>query len=493
MKRSYNLFLGLLVCIAIFFSGCKKGLEQQPISAISNASFWKTENDAKAVLTGMYIKLRNQTNQSIFLLGEGRAETLERGTAGTLNYEVYYENSLTSSSITLVSWGDIYSIINHANLLLKYVPGIPFSSESTKNDILAQAYTMRAYVYFVMTRSWGALPLRTESIEGYDSQTVQIERSSQADVFALIKSDLDKALQLFPTNNFTTGRNTWNKPAANALKAEVYLWTGKLLNGGATDFTTALNACTAAQTADVMLLSDYAGIFSNKGNKEVLMSVFYEPINAVNNFFQFGSISAPQYTGLVVDAATQAAFGSPPGENNVYSPSALVRNQFTADDKRKNATFLDIYAKNAAGVFVYNASIFMKGRGTVQAGIRYFTDDVILYRYADLVLMKAEAKNALNQDPSAEMNLVRQRAYGADFAVHTFVPGTKVQNDNAILKERLFELAFEGKRWWDLVRFGKAFELVPALKGKSDPNLLLFPIHIATLSGEPKIKQNPGY
>src|SRR5690606_14301315 len=98
--------------------------------------------------------------------------------------------------------------------------------------------------------------------------------------------------------------------------------------------------------------------------------------------------------------------------------------------------------------------------------VRIFTDDVVIYRYADLLLMKAEAKNALGQDPSDEMNEIRRRAYRDKFAEHIFVNGTKEENDEAILQERLFELTFEAKRWWDLIRFGKAFEKVPSLQGR---------------------------
>lgn len=92
-----------------------------------------------------------------------------------------------------------------------------------------------------------------------------------------------------------------------------------------------------------------------------------------------------------------------------------------------------------------------------------FLDDVIIYRYADVLLMKAEAKNALGVDPSFELNQVRKRAYGTKYSGYELVSNSKEANDNAILKKRLFELAFEGKRWWDLVRFGKAFQLISSL------------------------------
>src|SRR5699024_1438747 len=136
----------------------------------------------------------------------------------------------------------------------------------------------------------------------------------------------------------------------------------------------------------------------------------------------------------------------------------------------------------------------VKFKGTVDGGARLFLDDVILYRYADILLMIAEAKNALGQDPSAEINQVRRRAYGSDYSDHVFVSGSKEANNEAILQERLRELAFEGKRWWDLVRFGKAFELVPSLQdNQGDEYLLLWPIPESTLSHNNKIEQNPGY
>ncbi|MDP2336058.1 MAG: RagB/SusD family nutrient uptake outer membrane protein, partial [Bacteroidota bacterium] len=121
-------------------------------------------------------------------------------------------------------------------------------------------------------------------------------------------------------------------------------------------------------------------------------------------------------------------------------------------------------------------------------------DDYVIYRYGDILLMKAEAKNALGQDPSADINKVRQRAYGTNYPQFVFVNGTKAQNDDLILKERLLETAFEGHYWWDLLRFGKAFELVPSLQSQVGKDyLLLFPIVQSTLSIEPKVKQNPGY
>lgn len=491
MNRFYTLCAGLALLIGP--ASCTNDLNLDPTSSITSASYWKTESDASGALYGMYVKLRNEASFSIYALGELRSETTTYGLAGSGGYERFYENTLDATTPGY-SWQGLFSVVNAANLLIKYVPGIQFSSNDSKNNILAQAYTMRAFTYYLMTRTWGDVPLRTNPIEGYDAETAQIGRTPAADIFALIKSDLDQALKLYPANTFQTGRAVWSKPAANALKADVYLWTAKLRNGGQTDLTTALDACNAVQTADVALLPSFAGVFdyANKGNREVLMAIRYEPLVAVDNYYFNGYMSA-QSNPANTDAATKAIIGQP-GGNNIWSPSVLVRNQFTTDDQRRAATFLDINVTNTAGAVVPFGSIIVKGDGVVQNGIRYFADDILLYRYADVLLMKAEAKNALGQDPSPEINLVRQRAYGTAFASRTYVNGTKDANDAAILKERLLELAFEGKRWWDLLRFGKAFDLVPSLQTKKGQDyLLLYPIGTATISLEPKVTQNPGY
>lgn len=178
---------------------------------------------------------------------------------------------------------------------------------------------------------------------------------------------------------------------------------------------------------------------------------------------------------------------------NRWSPSEVVRNQFFEDDSRKDASFVEVMQEQN-GDTTYYASAVRKFRGFVDASGRNFVDDVILYRYADVLLMIAEAKNALGQDPSSEINEVRQRAYGENFSSYQFVNGSQENNDQEILQERLLELAFEGKRWWDLVRFGKAFDLVPSLQNRQgDQHLLLWPIPQSSMSLNGDLEQNPGY
>jgi hypothetical protein len=493
MKLLPKLFSGLLLGMLLSTSSCTDQLDLDPTSVITNASFWKTEDDAKGGLAGMYVKLRNEAMLDLYIYGESRSEVMQKSLAGTLDYDRFYLNNVSSAG-TAPDWIGLYSAVNAANLILKYVPGITFKAESVKNTTLAQAYAMRAYLYFVMVRTWGDLPLRTEPTEGYDPGSTFLERSPASAVFTLIKDDIEKAIELFPDNTFANGRSMWSKASVNALKADVFLWTAKRTGGGAADFTTASAACDEVAKADVALLADYSSLFkyTNKGSREILMSSGFRYLEATDNFFNniYMSVGALPASAEAVSKAIVGVSGG----NNVWEPTPLVRNQFSTDDQRRAGTFHEVYTTGTNGARNYFISVQLKGQGTVEGGVRYFVDDIILYRYADVLLMKAEAKNALGQDPSTEMNLIRQRAYGDKFNTYKFVNGTKEANDAAILKERLLELMLEGKRWWDLVRFGKAFEIVPSLQAqKGKDYLLLWPISSNVLSLEPKVKQNPGY
>jgi len=488
--KNRNIFI-LYIVVTTFITSCSDVLNVEPTSVITVNSFWQDEASVNGALAGSYVYLRNITRKDLYIYGEARSEMVGLGIVGEGGWSKYYDNTLSADDAG-PSWKNFYTLINSANLLIKYVPDIDFTSEANKNNILAQAYSMRAFAYFTMTKIWGDLVIHTDPIETADAEVTQKERSSQAEVFSLIKADLDMALQLFPTNDFPEGRNIWSKPAANALKGDVYLWTGKRQGGGKSDFEVALNAFNEVENSgQVRLLADYAQIhdFNNKGNDEIIMSSRYDEFESPENFYQEMHIigtAIPQN----IDQATRDAIGKlGSGSNNIIVITKLVRDQFVLDDTRRNATFFEI--NDTLGNYI--TTISQKCMGMENASTRKFLSDIVLYRYADILLMRAEVNNALGNDPTADINKVRRRAYRDNYSDHIFINGTQAENDDAILKERLLELALEGKRWWDLVRFDKAFELVPSLEGKSDEGLLLFPIGLDILSLEPKVKQNPGW
>ncbi|MCS2891035.1 RagB/SusD family nutrient uptake outer membrane protein [Parabacteroides faecis] len=486
MNKYSHLFICLFVLL--FGSSCGDLLNQKPVSSITNESFWTNESDATGVLTGAYIQLRSMTCDQLFTLGESRSEVVTKAVTGDI-YERYYKNTL-SQELPGPDWSTLYSTVNTANLLIKYIPRID-ATEMSRNNLLAEAYTLRAYLYFVLVRTWGGVPLRVEPTEGYNPETVQKGRATEEEVFRLIKEDLDNAIALYHDNTFWASRNRFSKPCANALKADVYLWTAKRCGGGNADLETALAACNEVQQADVMLLPNFGDLFeyNNKCNDEVIMSVANDIYDGGDNYFK------DNYSGIdgsSTDPVDGEVIGT--GTNGMaWTVSDLVKNQFMEDDSRKAPSFTDGLRGGENGEIEYPALI-RKGRGIVQNGHRYFRNDFVLYRLADVLLMKAEAKNALGQDPSEEMNLIRKRAYGDNFEKHIFVSRSKELNDEEILKERLLELVFEGKRWWDLVRFGKAFDIVPSLNNKKgQDHMLLWPLSLNVLTREPQVGQTPGW
>lgn len=494
MKRNnISILLGIaFIFINLLFS-CSDDLNQTPISQISSGSFWNTEEDANGGLYGMYVRFRSEAATNFFLWGEARSENQVESFGISTWHNFIFKNTLDRNQSGPI-WREMYTVIHQTNLLIKYLPDIEFSSETKKNNYLAQAYTMRAFIYFTLTKTWGDLPLVTEPTEGYNPDMLHRGRMSQTEIFDQIKKDLDQAISLYPDNNFPSGRNSWSKPAANTLKADVYLWTAKRLKEGNDDLNIALEALNEAEKGDLELLDDFSNVFdyNNKGNKEIVMSAIFKELESSETIFKEMYISGVNVP-TNIDDETKEAIGAE-GGFLYWEIAPHVRTQFSDDDQRKKSTFIEIYTLDDQQNKTFYAAVPCKFNGLISGGVRRFYDDVVIYRYADILLMKSEIKNALGQDPSAEMNQIRKRAYGETYDDHIFVNTTKEENDKLILEERLLEFTLEGKYWWDLIRFNKTFELVPSLKNREkDQYLLLWPIAESTLTSEPAIVQNPGW
>src|SRR5690606_23486207 len=119
------------------------------VSSISGGSFWKTEDDANGALRGMYIRFRNVSASNLYIWGESRSMILKQSVGNDFTNIRFFNNTL-DATVAGPDWSSVYRVVNDANLILKYLPGINFKSESTKNRLMAEAYTMRAYCYFIM-------------------------------------------------------------------------------------------------------------------------------------------------------------------------------------------------------------------------------------------------------------------------------------------------------------------------------------------------------
>jgi hypothetical protein len=477
----------------VFASSCSKKLELTPNNLITANSFWKTEDDAKAAVNGMYARFRGEAAGNLYLWGGARSAELGAGIQASQGLENYYNNTLTRT-FAGPDWGGLYSVVQDANLILKNVPDIAITNADAKKTYLAQAYAMRAFTYFIMARTWGAVPIVKTPTENPVQKDYIVPRNTVQEVFTFIKEDIEAAIANYPNYNAIGNKANFSKPAVLALKADVNLWTAKVLNGGNADLSKALDALDSIPASASDLLPNFDDVFryANKGNKEVLFAVRFanieSPVENWNGLMFPGPNDLPSLANM--DGASKAAL-TPIG-NGVqggilrWQPSVQLKARFDAADKRRYGTFIEVFNVTTGAL---HSTAVSKYRGLIDGPIHKFYDDIVIYRWADVLLMRAEVKNVLGQDPTLELNRVRTRAGLPDYT-----NGSQAANDDAILQERLREFAFEGKAWWDIVRFGKAFTEIPSMaQYAGKPGYLLFPISEATISLNPKIEQNEAY
>lgn len=388
---------------------------------------------------------------------------------------------------------------------------------------LGQAYGLRAYIYFHLLRSWGDVIITTEPTLGSELDISHLDKAASpaSEVMDLIKKDIDASEKAFGGDySYKQGKCYWSKTATLMLKGEVYLWSGRQMGGGTGDYTVAKTALQdLQQNGNLKLQEKFTDVFSfnNKENSEMIFALhsgkeddfmMWRDYNWRNNM-----VPQREYMAGYCDE-TGTPFLEIPG----YNLQGLMRYQVKKDhylksfregDTRLKGTLKAVYKKHEDGTLEYIAPIQYKFQGTTLEGSneRSWYDDYPIYRYADALLLLAEAKALLGEDPSTEINAVRERAYGSEyFNAHkneVAYPNDKgsFYNDNpfeagdenvmeAILKERLREFFFEGKRWYDLRRFGKDYVLKYTTAQESR---LLWPINEGALTNNPALKQTPGY
>lgn len=509
-----KIFISILLggWMAMTFSACTKQLDLSPISSISDANFWKTPDQFDAFVAGLHARFRGH-NSAFQILGEMRSDIF--GTEpGYPNYpgtftgeatqgvERLWLQTLDLDNPGVSNFGGFYSNIVQLNLLIDKLNTTNIVTAANKSYYLGIAYGMRAFYYFQLYRTWGDVVIQTDPIYAVDISNLAKAASPATEVMALIKADIESSITNFGSvYTIRNNKSYWSKAATLMLKAEVYLWTS-YRGGGTGDATTALTALTDIQTnvPGLALQSSFANVFptTNRGNSEVIFASRYQLNEATESFIP--ASFTPQ-TSLIVnfhDSVGARQFNST-ADNWGGLLRATVKvstfRKFNDLDTRKWASIQPAYSKVGSN-YVMAGCFVKKEAGEQNAGSRSYTNDFIVYRYADLLLMIAEAKIILGQSPATEINLVRARAYGAAYnaAVQGY-PNQAIDSDPkaALLQERLFEFIFEGKRWYDLRRLGDSYVFANTTVLSSQAYKLLWPIDRSSLTNNRKLVQNPGY
>lgn len=478
MKKQFYIYT-LISCLVVFTS-CEKILDAPPVSSITNESYWKAEGDVTGYMTGINADFRNLMNTTLYF--EDRSDVFVLGLEGATS--TAWAQNLTSTNAP--NWINFYNLIHHCNLVLKYAPTITTGTSANINRAIAQAYFIRAHTYFSMIRIWGDVPIVLEPTESAERELPA--RAPAAQVMTLILSDIEESLKKFPENGFVN-KNRISKPAVYALKADALLWKNKVLSGTTQDLEGAITAADLALASGVSLLSDFSKIHAtdNRKNAEIIFSFYFLRDEKSD---QYGSRLKPR--DIFVASATNVALlpFAKNGARSVYAPSAKIQSLFANNDVRKANSFIASTdaANNVTGVFDN------KFRGTAYADDRYFENEIVVYRAAEMILFKAEALAALNRVGEAKTELDKIRVRAGIGSYNGAMDKTSFEKE--LLNERAREFWLELKRWPDLVRFHSGgtiniYNEVPNLLGKNIP--LFSPIPNTQIFINPNLKQTDGY
>jgi hypothetical protein len=454
---------------AFFLTGCESWLDTEPENKYTEDSFWKTETHADAGLTACYKTLRNTG-----IYGGGDWATPLWEECGTPNATDYNSSSGffriaegihdgSNSGIINNRWAHAYEGIGRCNTYLARVPDIPMS-ETKKNQGIAEAKFLRALYYSMLINYYGDAPLILDPpVKEHNT----LPRTPKEQIFTQIMKDLDEAAAVLDVNPSQTGRAT--KGACYALKAREYLYHGKFAEA----------AAAAKQVIDLgkyALFPDYRGLFmpENENNSEVIFDVQYLYPNYCHSFDlirrQYDT-SAPLRdlvdaylmidgldirTSPLYDAENYWENRDPRFRKTIAWPGSQYRGTTlgSAGFPQTGYTFkkYSIYDEDNA----YN-NVIKNGN---QSDINY-----IVLRYADVLLMYAEAKTELNQiDESVyeTVNAVRNREtvkmpliqHTDPSDVATYVAmDDQVRMRDIIRLERRIEFAGEGYYYMDILRW----------------------------------------
>lgn len=492
MKRIKFIFLIVLV---LTFGSCKKYLDKAPLDSVNTSNYFKTSTDAINAVNACYQPMQRPKlfNLRMWTSDIYAGNSVVGAGGGTDGIETVEEANFTtdaSNAGVLDLWRGPYPGILYCNLVIQNVPGINMDT-TLRNRIVGEAKFLRANYYFILVRFFGDVPLILES-QTPASSNYYPKRTPVAQIYQQIIQDLNDAITLLPPRETYSGSDIGraSKGAAIGTLAKVYLTLGQ--------YDKVVPLCQQVTALGYALNTNYADNFNpaTKNSKESLFEIQY---SGSTQYGFFDDLNQASWTSPFMGPRNTNFVGGAYGWNQ---PTQEFVDSYEPGDLRKDLTIL------YQGCPDFNGNVYSSSYSTTGYNVRKFlvpttiasqynnsSEDFPVLRYADVLLMQAEAMNELGQtaQAAAPLNLVRERAGLPD------IQSGLSQNDFriAVLHERRMELAFEGQRWFDLIRINNGQYGISFLQSIGHTNVsaknLLMPIPLAEIQANANLIQNNGY
>lgn len=493
IMRKYLNKSGLGLIVLLLLSSCESWLALEPQDAITRQEYWKTKEQVEASVFGAYGSLLGSVDaqrsivESMFLWGEMRADMAVPNTNALGNeLEVYNGNILETNN--LVSWNSFYKTINFCNTVIEFAPAVrdtdPTFTEAQLNGYLAEMLTVRSMLYFYLVRTFNEVPLVIKPTVS-DEDEFEVAKNTEEEILNQIVSDLQQAetMAVLTHGDVDHDKGRVTRYTINALQADVYLWMN--------DYANCIAAC------DKIISSGQFGLVSGtrwfsqfaEGNSNESIFELQFNVQKTNPFFDMFNTNRRWIASPTVLEELYTLDMVNPDNKDLRADGASLRSdgriwKYLGWDSDRQRTAIESYAH------------------------------WIVYRYADVLLMKAEAliHSGGGADALALISEIRVRGNALIATERGPDPEDIAGLTDYLLEERAREFAFEGKRWFDVLRNSRRnnyerLDILIAMGTKSAPperqqtiiNKLLdhnshyLPIYFNELQMNKALVQNPFY
>jgi len=456
MKTNIKSILISVLCVALMvFTACDKFLTENPQSKYTANTFYQNQQDFEYAIAGVYAGQQGlfSSTGGVLRLSVTRSDDLRiyKNGTGYCDSNDKFIDDANASTISSV-WQSVYTMVYRANAILGTIDNVEFTDATTKNSIKGEALALRAWCYYTLGTWFGGVPLIDKTLS--TAETYKVARSSQAETFAFAEKDYIAAIALLPETWSANNLGRITKYAAMGGLARLYMFQSKFSQA-----QTYLQQIISSNKYE--MATKYEDCFSDEFNNDVKKDRVWE-VQFMTGVSGEGNILGNSFIPSGVDNMVVAGCKLP-GSSAAFEVATDFINAYEAGDLRKDQSVITNFS---VGGSITNEYYCNKWLHATQTPLNHdgFGIDVPILRYTDVVLMYAECLNEASYQAAGEaftlINKVRTRA-GLSPLTSATTPDQAAFR-KAIMQERRVEFAFEGLRWWDLVRWDKALAVMDA-------------------------------